>query len=66
MVAIGVVVPAGPTPQGSGDEFRPVRRAHLGCPIGQDSQAKHFDHVGGSLTPLDTESQVLTGEHIDP
>ena len=40
--------------------------AHLGCPMGQDSQAKHFGHVGGSLTPLDTESQVLTGEHIDP
>ena len=40
--------------------------AHLGCPMGQDSQVKHFDHVGGSHAPLDTESQVLTGEHIDP
>ena len=37
-----------------------------GAPWGQDSQVKHFDHVGGSLTPLGTESQVLTGEHIDP
>ena len=33
--------------------------------MGQDSQVKHFDHVGGSHAPLDAESQVLTGELID-
>ena len=67
MVAIGVVVPAGPTPQGSGDEFGPIIGAqHLGSPMGQDSQVKHFDHVGGTHAPLDAKSQVLTGEHIDP
>ena len=31
----------------------------------QDSQVKHFDHVGGSHTPLNAQSQVLTGELID-
>ena len=31
----------------------------------QDSQVKHFDHVDGSHAPLNTESQVLTGELID-
>ena len=36
-----------------------------GCSMGQDSQVKHFDHVGGSHAPLDAESQVLTGELID-
>ena len=42
------VVLAGPAPQGSGDEFRPVIGAqHLGRPMGQDSQVKRFDHVGG-------------------
>ena len=33
--------------------------------MGQDSQVKHFNHVGGSHAPLDAESQVLTGELID-
>ena len=33
--------------------------------MGQGSQVKHFDHVGGSHAPLDAESQVLTGELID-
>ena len=33
--------------------------------MGQDSQVKHFDHVGGSHAPLDAESQVLTGELIN-
>ena len=57
---------AGPAPHGSGDEFRPVIGAqYLGCSMGQDSQVKHFDHVGGSHAPLDAESQVLTGELID-
>ena len=61
------VVLADPAPHGCGDEFRPVIGAqHLGRPMGQDSQVKHFDHVGGPHAPLDTESQVLTGELIDP
>ena len=34
--------------------------------MGQDSQVKHFDHVGGTHAPLDAKSQVLTGELIDP
>ena len=33
--------------------------------MGQDSQVKHFDHVGSSHAPLDAESQVLMGELID-
>ena len=57
---------AGPAPHGRGNEFRPViGPKHLGCPMCQDSQVKHFDHVDGSHTPLDAESQVLTGELID-
>lgn len=31
----------------------------------QDSQVKHFDHVGVSHAPLDAERQVLTGELIN-
>ena len=33
--------------------------------MGQDSQIKHLDHVDGSHAPLNTESQVLTGELIN-
>ena len=33
--------------------------------MGQDSQVKHFDHVDGSHAPLNTDSQVLTGELIN-
>ena len=33
--------------------------------MGQDSQVKHFDHVGGSHAPLDAESQVLARELIN-
>jgi hypothetical protein len=33
--------------------------------MGQDGQVKHFDHVVGSHAPLNTESQVLTGELIN-
>ena len=57
---------AGPAPHGCGDEFRPViGPKHLGCSMGQGSQVKHFDHVDGSHTPLDAESQVLARELID-
>ena len=31
----------------------------------QDSQVKHFDHVDGSHTPLNAESQVLARELIN-
>ena len=44
----------------------PLGAQHLGSPMGQDSQVKHFDHVGGTHAPLDAKSQVLTGELIDP
>ena len=33
--------------------------------MGQGSQVKHFDHVGVYHAPLDTDSQVLTGELIN-
>ena len=33
--------------------------------MGPGSQVKHFDHVDGSHAPLNTESQVLTGELIN-
>ena len=60
------VVLAGPAPQGSGDEFGPVIGAqHLGCPMGQDSQVKHFDHIDGSHAPLNAQSQVLARELIN-
>ena len=60
------VVLAGPAPHGCGDEFGPViGTQHLGRPMGQDSQVKHFDHVGRSHTPLDAERQVLARELID-
>ena len=57
---------AGPAPHGCGDEFRPViGPKHLGCPMCQDSQVKHFDHIDGSHAPLNAESQVLARELID-
>ena len=60
------VVLAGPAPHGGGDEFGFVIGAqHLGCPMGQGSQVKRFDHVDGSHAPLDAESQVLARELID-
>ena len=60
------VVLAGPASHGCGDEFRPVIGAqHLGCPMCQDSQVTHVDHVGGSHTPLNAQSQVLARELID-
>ena len=33
--------------------------------MGEDSQVKHFDHVGRSHTPLNAQSQVLARELID-
>ena len=33
--------------------------------MGQGSQVKHFDHVGGSHAPLNAESQVLARELIN-
>ena len=57
---------AGPAPQGSGDELVvAIGAQHQGFPLGQDSQVKHFHHVGGSHWPLDAERWVLAGERID-